>query len=72
MKASDFREYSNEELLERLSDLKEERFRLGFQKSMMELENPRLLNSLRRDIARIKTILHERARGIVRTDDIGA
>lgn len=69
MKASEIREYSDEEIREKLADLKEERFRLGFQKSMMELENPRLLASLRRDIARMNTVLHERAQGIVRTDD---
>jgi len=72
MRPSDIRELTDAELLERISDLKEERFRLGFQKGMMDLENPRLVAQLRKDIARMKTILHERAQGVVRTDDAGS
>ena len=62
MKTDDIRGMSSEEILERISDLKEERFRLNFRKGMMELENPQLPKTLRRDIARMKTILSERAR----------
>ena len=60
MKASDVREYTSEELRERMAELKEERFRLKFQQGLMELENPGLLRTLRKDIARIQTVLNER------------
>jgi len=60
MKAEDIREWDEVELQARLGELKEEQFRLRFQASMMEIENPSLLKNIRRDIARIKTILRER------------
>ena len=62
MKTEDIRGMSTEEIHEQISQLREERFRLNFRKAMMELENPQLLGTLRRDIARMKTILNERAR----------
>jgi large subunit ribosomal protein L29 len=40
--------------------LEEEGFRLRFRSATMELENPSLLRAIRRDIARLKTILRER------------
>ena len=60
MKAEDVRELSDAELDDRLGELKLEQFRLRFRSATMELENPRLLRTIRRDIARIKTILRER------------
>lgn len=60
MKAEDIREWDATEIEARLKELKEEQFRLRFQASMMELENPSLLRNIRRDIARLKTILRER------------
>ncbi len=60
MKAEDIREWDEVEINARVKELKEERFRLRFQASMMELENPTLLKHIRRDIARLKTILRER------------
>jgi large subunit ribosomal protein L29 len=60
MKAQDIRELQDDEIQERLVELKEEQFRLRFRQSTMELENPKLLNEIRRDIARMKTILRER------------
>ena len=60
MKADEMREWDEIELEARLKELKEEQFKLRFQASMMELENPSLLRNIRRDIARIKTILRER------------
>ncbi|MCY4572110.1 MAG: 50S ribosomal protein L29 [Gemmatimonadetes bacterium] len=44
----------------RLGELKMEQFRLRFRSATMQLENPKLLREIRREIARIKTILHER------------
>lgn len=62
MKAEDIREWDDPELEARLAELREEQFRLKFRSATMELENPRLVRQIRRDIARIKTILHERKR----------
>jgi large subunit ribosomal protein L29 len=60
MKPQDIRELTDEEILDRIAELKEEQFRLRFRSATMELENPKLLNQIRRDIARMKTILRER------------
>ena len=60
MKAEDIREWDATEIEARLKELKEEQFRLRFQASMMELENPTLLRNIRRDVARLKTVLRER------------
>jgi len=60
MKAEDIRDLDETELNARLSELKEEQFKLRFASATMELENPKVLSSIRRDIARIKTILRER------------
>ncbi|MGW8266311.1 MAG: 50S ribosomal protein L29 [Longimicrobiales bacterium] len=60
MKPQDIRELTAEEIQERVSELKEELFRLRFRSATMELENPKLINQIRRDIARMKTILRER------------
>ena len=60
MKAEDIRDWENSELEARLGELKEEQFRLRFRGATMELENPRLLRQIKRDIARLKTILRER------------
>ena len=60
MKPQDIRELTVEEIQERLEELKEEQFRLRFRMATMEMENPKLLTEIRRDIARMKTILRER------------
>lgn len=60
MKAEDIREWDEVEIEARLSELKEEQFKLRFQGSMLELENSALINQIRRDIARLKTVLRER------------
>jgi len=60
VKAEEVREMENAELGHRLGELKLEQFRLRFRGSIMQLENPKLRREIRRDIARIKTILHER------------
>ncbi|MDE2876458.1 MAG: 50S ribosomal protein L29 [Gemmatimonadota bacterium] len=60
MKAEEVRELEDAELEHRLGELKLEQFRLRFRSAVMQLENPRLRREIRRDIARIKTILHER------------
>ena len=60
MKAEDIREWDDIEIEARLKELSEEQFKLRFQSSMMELENHGTLRQVRRDIARLKTILRER------------
>ena len=60
MKADEIREWENSEIEARMGELKEELFWLRFRSATMQLENPRLINSIRRDIARLNTILRER------------
>ena len=60
MKAEEIREWDNVEVLARLEELKEEKFRLRFRTGTMDLENPKMLQHIRRDIARLNTILRER------------
>ncbi len=60
MKAEEIREWDNVEVLARLGELKEEQFRLRFRTGTMQLENPKMLQHIRRDIARLHTILRER------------
>ncbi len=60
MIAEEIREWDKVEITARLRELREERFRLKFQAATMELENPNVLREIRRDIARLKTILRER------------
>lgn len=63
MKADEIREWDDFEIGERLKELKEEQFRLRFRGATMELENPKLLQLVRRDIARLNTVLREREIG---------
>jgi large subunit ribosomal protein L29 len=60
-KTSDLREMSAEQLQARLGELREERFRLRFRSATEAIENPIRFRTIRRDIARIQTILRERA-----------
>jgi large subunit ribosomal protein L29 len=60
MKAEEIREWDVVEMTARLKELREEQFKLRFQGSMMELETPGTRRKVRRDIARLRTILRER------------
>lgn len=60
MKPKEIREMSDVELKSRLDSLKEELFNLRFQQSTGEIENPIRLREVRHNIARCKTIMHER------------
>jgi large subunit ribosomal protein L29 len=60
MKPSEIRDKSIAELNDELVALKEELFKLRFQHATNQLENPLKLVGVRRDIARVKTILRER------------
>lgn len=59
MKASEFREMTQDELVQKLSDLKTEFFNLRFQLATGQLNNPMIIKQVKRDIARVKTILTE-------------
>jgi len=60
MKAEEIRDWDGVEITARLRELREEQFKLRFSGSMMELDNHGLISKVRRDIARLKTILRER------------
>jgi large subunit ribosomal protein L29 len=62
MKVADLRTKTPDELKTQLSDLKKEQFNLRFQKSSGQLENTARVRVVRKDIARIETILGERVR----------
>ena len=59
MKASEIRELSPDEKERKLVDLKQELFNLRFQHGIGQLENPAKLKQVKRDIARVKTLLRE-------------
>ena len=60
MKAAEIRELSVDELHAREKDLDDQLFRLRIQKSMGQLEAPAKVREVRRDLARVKTILREK------------
>jgi len=60
MKVEDIRAKSNEELAQELSSLKEELFKLRFQHSTNQLENPAQIAFVKKDIARVMTVIRER------------
>ncbi len=59
MKMYEIRDQSQEELKSRLADAREELYNLRFQHAMHQLENPLRLRFVRRDIARLTTVLRE-------------
>ena len=61
MKIATFRDLSPDQLKDELAKLKKEQFNLRFQKATGQLENTTRVRDLRRDIARIMTVLHEKA-----------
>jgi large subunit ribosomal protein L29 len=63
MKANDIRERSDDELRKTLSDLEEQLFKLRFQKSTGQIENPIKIREVRKDIARVMTVINERQAG---------
>lgn len=62
MKANEMQHLSVTELEAKLAELREARFRLGFRSATEAIENPMQFRTLRRDIARIETILKARQR----------
>ncbi|MEQ9835929.1 MAG: 50S ribosomal protein L29 [Roseitalea porphyridii] len=62
MKPEDLRAKTDDELSDQLVSLKREQFNLRFQQASGQLENTARVGVVRRDIARIKTIMNERSR----------
>lgn len=60
MKIAELRDKSPDELLKKEQDLRKELFNLRFQKATGEIENPMRIRSLRKDIARVLTVLTEK------------
>ena len=63
MQATEIRELNDQELQDRIAELTEERFRLRLRAATQPLEQPHRLRDLRKDIARMKTVLTERGMG---------
>lgn len=61
MGMDELRDLSREDLEGRLAELREERFRLRFRSATESIENPVRFRTLRREIARVKTLLNESA-----------
>ncbi|NMI00445.1 50S ribosomal protein L29 [Pseudonocardia acidicola] len=72
--AAELRELTDEELVLRVRELKEELFNLRFQMATGQLDNNRRLRTVRHEIARIYTVMRERELGLstAPTDDEGA
>jgi large subunit ribosomal protein L29 len=60
MRAEEIREMSVEDIRARIAELEEERFRLKFRSATEALDQPLRFRAIRKDIARLKTILRER------------
>ena len=63
MKATEIRKMSVEELSTKLNDLKKDLFMLRMQHATNHLDNPIKISNVRRDIARVKTVLREKQLG---------
>lgn len=61
MKAQDLRDKTPDQLRDQLASLKKEAFNLRFQKATGQLENTSRMQAVRRDAARVKTILNQKA-----------
>ena len=62
MKASEMKTRSTEELEKKLTELKDELFHLRFQLAIKQLDNPHKITAVKRDIARVLTVINEAAK----------
>jgi large subunit ribosomal protein L29 len=69
VKAVDLREQDATELTQKEQDLRKELFNLRFQAATGELQNPKRIHTVRKDIARILTIMAEKTEGKVEKED---
>ena len=63
MKAAEFRDLGADELMMKERDLNDQLFRMRIQKSMGQLEAPEKMKTVRRDLARVKTVLRQKRVG---------
>ena len=63
MKATEIRDMTKDDIATRIRELEEERFRLKFRSATEPLEEPLRLRTIRKDIARLKTVLREKTNG---------
>jgi large subunit ribosomal protein L29 len=61
MKAADLRDLTADELQAKLKEISEELFNLGFQHSRQQLDNTARLGQARKDLARVKTVIRQKA-----------
>ncbi len=59
MKANEIRKLSPSELDAKLSELKDELFKLRFQQAVNQLDNPMRISAVKKDIARVKTVIRD-------------
>ena len=64
MKINEIRDLSSQEIVDKIQDLKEELFNLRFQNAMNQLDNPMRIAAVKKDIARLKTVLKEQELGL--------
>ena len=64
MKINEIRDLSGQEIVDKIQDLKEELFNLRFQNAMNQLDNPMRIDAVKKDIAKLKTVLKEQELGL--------
>lgn len=64
MKINEIRDLSGQEIIDKIQDLKKELFNLRFQNATSQLESPIRIRAVKKDIAKLKTVLKEKELGI--------
>ena len=64
MKINEIRDLSSQEIVDKIQDLKDELFNLRFQNAMNQLDNPMRIVAVKKDIAKLKTVLKEQELGL--------
>ncbi|MBQ9737405.1 MAG: 50S ribosomal protein L29 [Clostridia bacterium] len=64
MKINEIRDLSSQEIADKIQDLKEELFNLRFQNATNQLDNPMRIAAVKKDIAKLKTVLKEQELGL--------
>ena len=64
MKINEIRDLSAQEINDKIQDLKKELFNLRFQNAMNQLDNPMRIVAVKKDIAKLKTVLKEQELGL--------
>jgi len=64
MKPAEVRQLTDQELVDKLTELETEVSNLKFQQATHQIENPNVIKAVKRDVARLKTIMRERELGL--------